>query len=301
MTGKDIQNAAFEKAGMRGYRADQVDAYLHTIAEYVDEQNEKIEDLTYKLKVLADKVEEYRSDEENIREALLGAQKLGSSIVNEAKAKAQALAEEAQASADEMMAQAKAKVEAITKESLQRATADLNALKRECDAEQRSYEMLKKEISKLKANIMQQYRSHIAMVMALPSIEEQKTDQEKESEETLEKEQAIPFASEAAEKMPENLDAAPKDAAEADSGEEADPMQTTLAEAADMTEKAEEEPGPILESRQEQESETKASATIPFARLNEQEEAHEEKQTRPNYMEKFGELRFGGFNDSDHK
>lgn len=67
-------------------------------------------------------------------------------------------------------------------------------------------------------------------------------------------------------------------------------MQTTLAEAADMTEKAEEEPGPILESRQEQESETKASATIPFARLNEQEEAHEEKQTRPNYMEKFGEL-----------
>ena len=68
-----------------------------------------------------------------------------------------------------------------------------------------------------------------------------------------------------------------------------------------MTEKAEEEPGPILESRQEQESETKASATIPFARLNEQEEAHEEKQTRPNYMEKFGELRFGGFNDSDHK
>ena len=70
MTGKDIQNAAFEKAGMRGYRADQVDAYLHTVAEYVDEQNEKIEDLTYKLKVLADKVEEYRTDEENIREAL---------------------------------------------------------------------------------------------------------------------------------------------------------------------------------------------------------------------------------------
>lgn len=68
MTGKDIQNAAFEKAGMRGYRADQVDAYLHTVAEYVDEQNEKIEDLTYKLKVLADKVEEYRTDEENIRE-----------------------------------------------------------------------------------------------------------------------------------------------------------------------------------------------------------------------------------------
>ena len=103
MTGNDIHNAVFEKAGMRGYRADQVDAYLHTVAAYIDEQNEKIEDLTYKLKVLAQKIEEYRADEESIRDALLGAQKLGTSIVNEAKAKAQTITDESQAAADELM------------------------------------------------------------------------------------------------------------------------------------------------------------------------------------------------------
>ncbi len=289
MTGKDIQNAAFEKAGMRGYRADQVDAYLHTVAEYVDEQNEKIEDLTYKLKVLAEKIEEYRADEENIREALLGAQKLGSSIVNEAKTKAQAITEESQAAADELMAQAKAKVEAITKESLQRATADLNALKRECDAEQRSYDLLKKEISKFKANIMQQYRSHIAMVMALPSVEEPKAETEQTAESTLEKEP------ESSEKSASTVEA------ETASQEEPvlDPLQTTLEEAAAVCEESVEEESFDVNTAEESYDAMHGdlSETIEFKRMTAQEEPREEKTGRPNYMEKFGELRFGGFND----
>lgn len=288
MTGKDIQNAAFEKAGMRGYRADQVDAYLHTVAEYVDEQNEKIEDLTYKLKVLADKVEEYRADEENIREALLGAQKLGSSIVNEAKVKAQALTEESQAAADEMMAQAKAKVEVITKESLQRATADLNALKRECDAEQRSYELLKKEISKFKSNIMQQYRSHIAMVMALPSLEEQKP----EAEESAGEREQPAVEPEIKETAPVKMETAPQEETEPD------PLQTTLEEAAAA---GEESSGQEQLTNDDPEESYDAlqgdlSETIEFKRMAAQEETHEEKTARPNYMEKFGELHFGGFN-----
>lgn len=292
MTGKDIQNAAFEKAGMRGYRADQVDAYLHTVAEYVDEQNEKIEDLTYKLKVLADKVEEYRTDEENIREALLGAQKLGSSIVNEAKAKAKAITEESQAAADEMMAQAKAKVEAITKESLQRATADLNALKRECDAEQRSYDLLKKEISKFKANIMQQYRSHIAMVMALPSVEEPKAEAEEQTVESK------------PEKEPEvSEEATPTVEAETVPQEEPvlDPLQTTLEEAAAAGEEPVKEEAFDVNTAEESYDAMHGdlSETIEFKRVTTQEEPREEKTGRPNYMEKFGELRFGGFNDTN--
>lgn len=293
MTGKDIQSAAFEKAGMRGYRADQVDAYLHTVSEYVDEQNEKIEDLTYKIKVLADKVEEYRADEENIREALLGAQKLGSSVVNEAKTKAQKLTEESQAAADEMLAQAKVKVEALTKESLQRATADLNALKREYETEQRNYDLLKKEISKFKSNIMQQYRSHIAMVMALPSVEEPKTES---AEAAVSEPENVPEV-----EQEERIAAEPETAAVVSEEASAEQAQEMSAEPAVTDSEENTVPENIPENTEEESYDAlqgDMGQTIEFKRAVLQETAPV-KPERPNYMEKFGELRFGGFNGTD--
>ena len=281
MTGNDIHNAVFEKAGMRGYRADQVDAYLHTVAAYIDEQNEKIEDLTYKLKVLAQKIEEYRADEESIRDALLGAQKLGTSIVNEAKAKAQTITEESQAAADELMAQTKVKVEALTKESLQRATADLTALKREQDRQQRSFDLLKKEISKFKNDVMQQYRSHIAMIMTLPSIEEKDEAAETPAEETFTPAVSVEEAPEAPAVEAPAAEEIPAPAFE-------EPEQVTLEEAvaepAAPVIEAPAAPAPIVDD---------TAPTIEFKR------AEEPRSTRPNYMEKFGELRFGSFNSND--
>lgn len=263
MTGKEILAAQFEKAGMRGYRADQVDAYLERIAEYVDEQNSKIDDLTYKIQVLAKKIEEYKADEENIREALLGAQKLGSNMLNDAKAKAEAITSEAQTAADEMIAQARIKVETITKESLQRATTDLNMLKREYDAEQRSLDLLKNEVSKFKSNIIKQYRSHLAMVMSLPS-----TDTEVREE--------VPVS--------ENAEA---------EQETAPVMQETVQEEAvlETAETVQEEAAPAAEAVEEAPAAEEVQPSEPAA---------EEKTGRPNYIEKFGELHFGGFNDSQN-
>ena len=283
MTGNDIHNAVFEKAGMRGYRADQVDAYLHTVAAYIDEQNEKIEDLTYKLKVLAQKIEEYRADEESIRDALLGAQKLGTSIVNEAKAKAQTITDESQAAADELMAQTKVKVEALTKESLQRATADLTALKREYDRQQRNFDLLKKEISKFKNDVMQQYRSHIAMIMTLPSVEEKDAPAVEEPA----VEAAAPAVAEEDIPVSAPVEEAPA-AEEVSAPVFEEPEQVTLEEAvAEPAAPAAEEPAVVPAPMIDE-----TAPTIEFKRA-------EETKTRPNYMEKFGELRFGSFNSND--
>ena len=265
MTGKEILAAQFEKAGMRGYRADQVDAYLERIAEQVDEQNSKIDDLTYKIQVLAKKIEEYKSDEENIREALLGAQKLGSNILNEAKSKAETITSEAQTAADEMIAQARIKVETITKESLQRATVDLNMLKREYDAEQRSLDLLKNEVSKFKSNIIKQYRSHLAMVMSLPSTETEVHEAEN-TEAPAEPVQEENVAVNAAEEV-------------ATESVEAQPTEPVQEEVVEEPVAAEEEA-----PKQEESAET----------------VQEEKTGRPNYIEKFGELHFGGFNDAQN-
>lgn len=178
MTGKDILNEEFERSGMRGYRAEQVDLFLNTVATYVDEINSKNEDLAYKLKILADKIEEYKKDESSIRDALLGAQKLATSVVEEANAKAEALTREAKTAAEDMLAQAKSKIEALTKDSLQKANAEINAAKRECDREQRLLDNMKHEVSVFKSSILKQYKNHLDLLSNLPSVPgaEEKTE-----------------------------------------------------------------------------------------------------------------------------
>jgi cell division septum initiation protein DivIVA len=58
------------------------------------------EDLEKKLEVLADKIREYREDEDTLKDALLGAQRQGNALIADSKRKAAEIAEEAQANAE---------------------------------------------------------------------------------------------------------------------------------------------------------------------------------------------------------
>ncbi len=171
MTGKEILEEEFEKAGMRGYKADQVDAFLQSVATYVDDQNTKNNDLTYKIQILADKIEEYKKDEENIRDALLGAQKLGSSILNEAKSKAETISREARISSDQLLSQAKMKIESLTRDSLQKVNYEITVLKKECEREQKKLDTMKLEVSNFRSSILRQYKTHLDLLSNLPSVD----------------------------------------------------------------------------------------------------------------------------------
>lgn len=90
MTSKDIASKKFEKAkGFGGYKIDDVEDFMDRVAEYVEQLENEKRDMEKKLAVLADKLEEYRADEDSLRTALLGAQKLGDSVIKESKTKAE--------------------------------------------------------------------------------------------------------------------------------------------------------------------------------------------------------------------
>ena len=88
MNAKDIITRRFEKATFNGYKTDDVDEFLREISnEYAQLQKEKSE-LERKLEVLADKIREYRDDEDALKDALLLAENQGNAIVAESKAAA---------------------------------------------------------------------------------------------------------------------------------------------------------------------------------------------------------------------
>lgn len=108
---QDIRGITFEKAVFGGYDMASVDGFMEDLANDLVLLQKENAVLRAKMKVLVDKVDEYRSNEDALRTALLTAQKMGLSIEREAREKADALLAEAQAEAERITGEAKAQVE----------------------------------------------------------------------------------------------------------------------------------------------------------------------------------------------
>jgi cell division initiation protein len=131
---------------MKGYKPDEVNAYLEEVADTLASVVRERAELQEKLEVLAEKLEEYRGDEESLRAALIGAQKLGDSVVKEAKSKADAILAEASHKADNIVGDAK----------------------RNMDAEAYALSKMKLEVAKFKTQILNMYKKQVELINAIP-------------------------------------------------------------------------------------------------------------------------------------
>ena len=87
LTPQEVSERAFQKASFGGYNMAQVDEFLDVLTgDYSALYNENAV-LKNKMKVLVDKVEEYRSTEEAMRKALMAAQRMADDLVQEAERK----------------------------------------------------------------------------------------------------------------------------------------------------------------------------------------------------------------------
>lgn len=143
---KDIAEKTFDKTFGFGYRMDDVDAFLEQTSISMNELVEINADLERKLEVLADKLTEYREDEESLRTALLGAQKLGDSVIRESKTKA----------------------EIVMRDATIKAEAMINNAKRQIDREHESLNRLQREVASFKNRLLALYKQHLELVSALP-------------------------------------------------------------------------------------------------------------------------------------
>ena len=74
LTLEDIANISFPRANFGGYRAEDVDAFIDDVQVSYDNVLKESAELKRKLAILAQKVEEYRNEEDSIRNTLLSAQ-----------------------------------------------------------------------------------------------------------------------------------------------------------------------------------------------------------------------------------
>ena len=111
ITPQDIKEKTFEKALFGGYDMAAVDAFLEEISTDIALLQRENATLRGKMKVLVDKVEEYRGNEDALRMAVVSAQRLGNIIEREAKEKADTMVSDATAEAERITKSAQLEVE----------------------------------------------------------------------------------------------------------------------------------------------------------------------------------------------
>ena len=134
ITPQQIEQISFSRATFGGYDMQAVDAFLEPLTEdYITLYKENAL-LKSKMKVLVGKLEEYRSNEASMKDAIVNAQKTCDKMVKEAEAKCTQMLSEANATAAENLKNADALVateEARVEEARRVAYAKIEELQRQ--------------------------------------------------------------------------------------------------------------------------------------------------------------------------
>ena len=101
LTPQEVSGRAFSKAAFGGYNMAMVDEFLDELTDDYTSLYKENAALKAKLKVLVDKVEEYRATEDSMRATLLTAQRMADSIVHDAEAKRDQILAQAESGARE--------------------------------------------------------------------------------------------------------------------------------------------------------------------------------------------------------
>ena len=188
LTIDEIKNISFGKAGFSGgYNAEDVDAFIDEVIATFEQQKKEKTNLVHKIDRLATRLEEYREDEETVRNALLTSQKMSDACIREAKEKAAKIVREAE-------------------EKAQAISTEANAM---TVKEKDKYLQLQSDAVKLRNELIELYTKHIQSIDDLPTS----ADVDKSREELNEK---YPTTEPAPQPAPAPVQPAPVQAAPAE-------------------------------------------------------------------------------------
>ena len=143
---EDAKNIQFKKS-MSGYNRDEVDKFVNDVVATLEQNKKEKVELVKKLDILAKRIEKYRRDEENVRGALIRAEKVKGSAVKEAEQKVSTLLEEAKAEAKRIVYDANMSVE----------------------NKKTDYLRLQADAVVLREQLLEIYNNHIKMLEDLPT------------------------------------------------------------------------------------------------------------------------------------
>lgn len=161
---EEIKNIRLRKSKMGGYKAEDVEDFVDkAIGTMLKLEKDNLE-LLDKIKVLVQKNNTYKDEQESVRTTLIKAQKLADSLVIDAKKQAEETLNKANFDAKMILDEAKTKAESTVKN-----------IESDVAAQSEMLANLKKSVKEFRTNVLNLYKEHIKIVNSL-AFEESLTE-----------------------------------------------------------------------------------------------------------------------------
>ena len=178
----EIRGKVFEKY-TSGYRPEDVDQFLAQVASDYETLYNNNADSEEKIMKLVDKINEYREDEDAIKDALLSAQKESKRILADAKAQSEQMINEALAERERVEKESEVECERIIAEHkeycakvISENTAEtekkIQQVKEEYAQRSKDLKELKLSAAQFREQLTEIYSQQIQLVMQMPDMEE---------------------------------------------------------------------------------------------------------------------------------
>ena len=178
MTPQEAEARVFTKANFGGYNIQQVDTFLDTLIEDYGALYQENATLKSKMKLLVDKVEEYRSTEDAMRKAFHSAQKMADELIQEGEAKKAAAIEAAVTEAREQSEAVRAQL--VLQEEAEQAKLD--ALRTDLANEEVRLEAARAATTAYVAKLKELYTQELTYIGSLSSLTAADVQARKEAE-----------------------------------------------------------------------------------------------------------------------
>ena len=186
MNPRDIKDARFEKATF-GYKPEEVDEFLKKVADSYADALRTSQENEAKIIKLVEKINEYREDEEAIKQTLLTAQKSANQIVANAKAEAEKLINDAKIEhaqlieknnleSERLIKENNERCERLVKETAERTEQKLAAIKLQYENAKDNYDKMKIESTKFKTQLVEMYNAQLSLIADLPELTEEEIE-----------------------------------------------------------------------------------------------------------------------------
>ena len=200
MNANELRRQTFDK-GAFGFKPDEVEACISKAADAMEAVENENKELKEEIKKLHAQIERYQEDEDSVKEIIVSAQKLSSTVVHDAKVKAAAMVEEAEQKSDKMitdatgksskmiaeaeeqsqkmMAEATVKSSNMLKDAQEKANSLVSDAKTRTETEVLRLKKMQKEVSAFKTNLLGIYKAHLDLITKLPEVKDTKPEPSK--------------------------------------------------------------------------------------------------------------------------
>ena len=183
LTLEEIENISFRRAGLGGYKIEDVDNFVDDVIEKVRDLENSSKEFENRIEQLNQQISRYEARAASVQDAIIIAEMTAKRIVTEAEEKSSAMLEDAKTKSEAMVSEAEEKsfttvsdaevrAQTVLDNALTRSASSIDENNRIIEQQKRNIIRIQSEVTRFREALIDSYKNHLKIINSLPKAEE---------------------------------------------------------------------------------------------------------------------------------